>query len=104
MISTRMETLSALLRKVVSAGYTTDFKVRGSQLLSLRTGLRYSASQVEVVDFFRYEGISDPEDNSILYVIETSDGAKGTLINAYGVYSDDEVGSFMLTVRRIKKK
>jgi hypothetical protein len=99
-----METLSASLGKVVSAGYTTDFKVTGSSLLSLGTGQRYSASQVDVVDFFRYEGISDPEDNSILYVIETPDGVKGTLMNAYGLYSDDEVGSFMLSVRRIKKK
>ena len=32
---------------------------------------------------------------SILYAIETSDGRKGTLVDAYGLYSDDETGEFL---------
>jgi hypothetical protein len=41
---------------------------------------------------------------SILYVIETSDGRKGTLIDAYGLYADDNIGEFMKEVEDIQKK
>ncbi len=40
---------------------------------------------------------------SILYAIETTDGNKGTLIDAYGHYSDDDTGSFMQDVDINKK-
>ncbi len=42
---------------------------------------------MEVVEFYRFEGASNPDDNSILYAIETSDGLKGLLVDAYGAYS-----------------
>ena len=40
---------------------------------------------------------------SILYAIETVDGQKGTLIDAYGNYSDDATGEFMQDVDINKK-
>ena len=40
---------------------------------------------------------------SILYAIETTDGAKGTLSDAYGNYSDDDTGAFMKQVEIEKK-
>ena len=54
--------------------------------------------------FFRFEGDSDPADNSILYVVETNDGTKGTLIDAYGPYADPKVSKFMQQVDDIQKK
>ena len=56
------------------------------------------------MNFFRFEGESDPDDNAILYVIETNDGTKGTLIDAYGVYNDAKVTQFMKEVESIHKK
>ena len=40
---------------------------------------------------------------SILYAIETADGNKGTLVDAYGLYSDEETGAFMKEVEIHKK-
>jgi hypothetical protein len=40
---------------------------------------------------------------SILYAIETSDGTKGTLVDAYGLYADEQTGSFMKEVEIHKK-
>lgn len=39
-----------------------------------------------------------------MYVIETADGCKGTLIDAYGVYSDEKVNEFFKNVEAISKK
>ena len=41
---------------------------------------------------------------SILYEIETFDGCKGTLIDAYGTYSDERVANFIKDVGDINKR
>jgi hypothetical protein len=40
---------------------------------------------------------------AILYAIETTDGRKGTLIDAYGYYADEEISAFMQNVEIHKK-
>ena len=99
-----MKTLASTLNKLVTEGYTEDFKVSETGLLSLQQEAKYSPEEVHVVDFFRFEGESDPADNSILYVIETTDGIKGTLTDAFGPYADAGVTKFMKEVEDITKK
>lgn len=99
-----MKSLSSCLNRMVSDGYTEDFRVNDQGLELLRTNIIYQPQDINVVNFFRFEGVSDPDDMAILYVIETMDGHKGTLTDAYGTYSDPNVNNFMLEVDRISKK
>jgi hypothetical protein len=99
-----MNTLSACINKVIGEGYKECFKVTSRGLYSTSTSRYYRPEQVQVLNFFRFEGQSDPADNAILYVIETSDGLKGTLVDAYGTYSDGYTGRFMAEVEDIRKK
>jgi len=100
-----MKTLASCLNKMNEEGYTDEFKAMGVEgLLSLQTGKLYRPEDVKIVNFYRFEGVSDPEDMSILYVIETTDGLKGTLVDAYGTYASPEVGRFVLEVEGIRKK
>ena len=99
-----MKSLALCLNRMVLDGYDDDFKVVEGQLTSLKTEKKFSPDQVNVVNFFRFEGQSDPNDNTIMYVIETSDGLKGTLVDAYGVYSDGKVNDFFQQVESIHKK
>lgn len=99
-----LKSLSACLSKMMENGYTDDFKATDEGLESIRTGKTYQPNEVNVVNFFRFEGPSDPDDMSILYVIETNDGLKGTLVDAYGVYASPEVNTFILEVENINKK
>lgn len=92
-----------LMAKLEKHGYTEQFKVEKDKLLSLTTNKKYKASDVKAANFYRFEGISDPDDMSILYAIETTDGSKGTLNDAYGMYSDDDTGAFMKQVETEKK-
>lgn len=92
-----------LMAKLERHGYTEQFRVEKDKLVSLTTKKKYKASEVNAVNFYRFEGVSDPDDMSILYAIETSDGAKGTLTDAYGMYSDDDTGAFMKQVETEKK-
>ena len=40
-----------------------------------------------MIKFYRFEGMSDLDDNMVLNVIETSAGDKGQLVDAYRAYS-----------------
>ncbi|HEY1115771.1 MAG TPA: hypothetical protein VGE66_19540 [Chitinophagaceae bacterium] len=85
-------------------GYTDQFRVEKKNLVSLKDSKKkYKPKDVNAVNFYRFEGISDPDDMSILYAIETCDGTKGTLVDAYGHYSDDDTGAFMQEVDISKK-
>ena len=99
-----MKTLASCLNKLVIDGFTEDFKANEKGLVSLQTNRNYSPEDVQVVNYFRFEGASDPADNSILYAIRTSDGKKGTLTDAFGPYADQNVTRFMKEVEDMTKK
>jgi hypothetical protein len=98
---TDLEKVQANLEKY---GYTEQFRVEKGKLVGIESKKSYKPKDVKAVNFYRFEGISDPDDMSILYAIETCDGNKGTLTDAYGNYSDDDTGEFMKQVEVVSKK
>jgi hypothetical protein len=92
------------LDDIIKKGFTDNFKLSGSSLICLDNGKNYSPEQISVVNFYRFEGASDPDDMSIIFVIETEDGRKGTLVDAYGFYADREIGNFMRKVENFRKQ
>lgn len=76
-------------------GYTIDFNLHNDGLESKSHKIIYSAENLKVVKYYRFEGISNPEDSSILYVIETKDGKKGLLVGAYGAQSNNIPSEFL---------
>jgi hypothetical protein len=92
------------MEKMTQEGYTANFGVQDQHLQHMDSGHAYAPDQVHIVDYYRFEGITDPDDSSILYVIETNDGRKGMLVDAYGVYSNPDVDEFIKGVDDIKKK
>jgi hypothetical protein len=99
-----MKTLSACLNKVVQEGYSENFKVTEEGIQSLETEKIYRPDEVHIVNFFRFEGASDPSDSAILYIIEADDGTKGSLTDAYGMYGDPNIDKFITEVENISKK
>lgn len=99
-----MKSLATCLNRMVVDGYTEDFQVNGEGLYGINSRQTYAPHQIKVVNFFRFEGMSDPDDNAVLYVIETCDGIRGTLIDAYGIYNDPRIAHFMKQVTDMKKK
>jgi hypothetical protein len=99
-----MKTLTSCINKLTLDGFTENFKASERGLLSLEHEKIYEPVDINVVNFYRFEGASDPADNSILYAIETADGIKGTLVDAYGPYADARVVSFMQQVEELHKK
>jgi hypothetical protein len=100
---TDMTDMDMCMKRLEQKGYNTQYRVEKNKLVSLTTGKKYKADDVVAANFFRFEGISNPDDMSILYAIETTDGNKGTLVDAFGLYSDDDTGEFMKEVEIHKK-
>ena len=98
-----MKTLSACITKLNSLGFSVQFKVEEAGLRSLSTDNIHASEDIRVLNFYRFEGESDPADEAILYAIETKDGERGTLIDAYGPENDPLVSEFMLKVTEIAK-
>ena len=90
--------------KIDEKGFTDEFQiVSADTLLCIGNQQVYSPDQVAVVNFYRFEGPSNPDDMSIIYVLETNDGRRGTLTDAYGIYADEKIGEFMNHVEDFNK-
>ena len=88
-------TLAKTIDELARCGFIEHFGVTGEALRSFDSGRTFSAGQVVIREYHRFEGVSDPDDMSIVYAIEGQGGARGTLVDAFGAYSDPTVSAFL---------
>ena len=98
-----LKNLSACVNQMKQEGYKEDFQVTEEGLVPFDKSATWSPAQVAIVSYYRFEGESDPGDNTVLYVIETDDGHKGTLVDGYGAYADENVSKFIVEIEKIQK-
>ena len=79
------KTLSQKINDIKEKGYTLDFNLDEDKITDLSGKKSYMPEAFNVDKIYRFEGMSNPADNSILYAITTSDGKKGVLVDGYGV-------------------
>ena len=84
-------TLVGTLADLAHRGFTAAFAVAGDGLRAAGTVRTFRAEDLTIREFHRFEGVSDPDDMSIVYAIESRDGTRGTLVDAFGVYSSPAV-------------
>jgi hypothetical protein len=93
------ETLTAALADLHERGFTEDFEYETKFLRLQRTATNYPASDLNIVEVYRFEGMSDPDDNSVLYAIENTAGdVKGVIIDGYGASASAEKSLFLQTI------
>lgn len=86
------------------AGYTEDFLYQDNSLVGRSTKNKYQKEDCTLVESSRHEGLSDPDDASILFLIECKDGVKGCLSSAYGVNADTDLIDFVLSLNKKMRK
>jgi hypothetical protein len=99
-----MTTMTGCMNKLQADGYTENFIAKEKGLEAPSNKHLYTPDQVKIASFYRFEGESDPADNAIVYAIETNDGIKGMLVDAYGPYANRKVSQFVADVEDITKK
>jgi hypothetical protein len=80
------DTVSQAVNGLKERGYTLDFNLQENCIEC--EGKKFNPKDFEIKEFYRFEGDSDPADESIVYAIESGSGVKGVLVNAFGVYSE----------------
>ena len=83
------DTLSEALSDLEKRGYTHNFNIKCDCIVCKSIDLKLNPDDFEITEYYRFEGESDPDDSEIVYAITSKDGVKGTLVNGYGIYSDD---------------
>lgn len=76
------------LQDLKARGYTNDFNLKLQCLECSALNLQLQPEDFKINEMYRFEGDSTPDDNSVLYAIESIDGIKGVLVDAYGTYAE----------------
>lgn len=98
MKATPYSTVAEAVRGLQARGFQENFEVVADRLSGLDSGRQYRADEVTIVEHHRFEGMSDPDDLSVVYAIEAKDGSRGVLVDAYGVYASPQVSVFLKSV------
>ncbi|WP_081209992.1 phosphoribosylpyrophosphate synthetase [Salegentibacter sediminis] len=81
-------TLSQAINKLkLEEGYEHDFNLLDEQIEIKSKNETYGIEEFDVDKVLRFEGMSNPDDNAILYAISTTNGRKGVLVDGYGISS-----------------
>lgn len=84
-----MTTVSEVLNVLKDRGYTVDFNLNDNCLICHQNSLQIYPGEFVVDKHYRFEGMSDPGDEAIVYAISSDKhNLKGTLVNGYGIYAD----------------
>ena len=80
------ETVTEAVADLQKRGFTADFNIHEKGLMS--NDMLLTPAEFEIVEYYRFEGDSDPADEAIVYAIKSRHGLKGILVNGYGISSD----------------
>ena len=84
-------TLSETINGLIKLGYNHDFNIHEECIVCHHANVKLSPSEFIIEKVYRFEGESNPDDQSILYVISSVEhNLRGTLVNGYGISSDEE--------------
>ena len=86
-----METVAEALRRLDRAGYTDEFRADAEGLRSRATGSVRPPEAFHVDEIVRFEGESDPSEESVVVALTPDDaGARGTYTVAFGPLMDPQ--------------
>lgn len=80
------DTVTEALAGLKQRGFEYDFNLLENCLVCQKH--KFHLADFEIVEFYRFEGNTDPADEAIVYGIESVNGIKGVLVSGYGASSD----------------
>ncbi|HLB16311.1 MAG TPA: hypothetical protein VJM14_15365 [Burkholderiales bacterium] len=90
---------AAVIEALQRRGFAAAFFTEGDRLRVVGTDRAFPPEEMTIRDYYRFEGTSDPDDMSIVYALEGSDGTRGILVDAFGTYADPAVGAVLDRMR-----
>ncbi|NIJ45364.1 hypothetical protein FHR24_001832 [Wenyingzhuangia heitensis] len=81
------DTLSQATNDLSEKGYKDSFTAKNDTITALYAKKEYQPSDLTIDERYRFEGMTNPADQSELFAISANDGTKGTLIMSYSAES-----------------
>lgn len=81
-------TVLEAIQQLRAKGFMVDFNIEKNCLKI--NDAKYKCEDFQIIEIYRYEGDSDPDEESTVYGIESVDGIKGILVTSYGMYIDND--------------
>ena len=81
-------TLAEAVDGLTRRGFSAIFRVDNGRFRVAGRDETFRPQDLTIHEFYRFEGVSDPDDMEIVYAISSASGVRGTLTDAFGVYSD----------------
>ena len=79
---------------LMKRGYTENLSLEGDTVDDKDKNIHMAADDFEIDEFYRFEGASNPDDNSIVYAVSSARyNLKGVLINAFGTYANNSTSA-----------
>lgn len=82
-----LTTLTSVMEKLRERKLDTEFRWSDEGFTAGR-GKCYQPGDLKIIRTYRFEGDSNPDDSSILYVIKADDGLIGYCLDAYGAITN----------------
>ena len=93
------KTMAEAIEGLKQRGFSSNFEFLNDTFRALDSNKTFRAEELTIVEHHRFEGVSDPDDLSVLYAIEAKDGTRGTIADAYGPYANAALGAFLKNVK-----
>jgi hypothetical protein len=91
--------MAEAIQELKQRGFTANFEFLDLAFRDVDSGKTLTADDLTIVEHYRFEGTSDPDDMSIVYAIKSADGTQGIITDAFGVYANPQLGGFLTNVR-----
>ena len=92
-------TMTEAIQELKKRGFTANFEFLDKAFRDVGSGRTFKAEELTIVEHYRFEGVSDPDDMSVVYAIEVDGGPKGIIADAYGLYANPNLGGFLEKVK-----
>lgn len=86
-----MKTMTEIIQKLAKKGYSTNFGELDGVIADMGERKTYKPEDLKILKVYRFEGESDPDDMSVMYVLKANDGKKGTYVEAFGPIGNDSI-------------
>jgi hypothetical protein len=97
------DTLTEAIDSLKKEGYIEDFNLKQNCIECRNGEYKIFHDEFQIDTFYRFEGQTDPADESILYAISSDKyDLKGVIVNGYGI-SSEPLTNEMLTKLNSKK-
>lgn len=86
---TNYDTVTEAVKGLKERGYTIDFNIAFDKLMCSENKNCLHPEEFEITEVHRFEGDSNPDDEDIVYAVESKDKKiKGVITSAFGLYAD----------------